>query len=364
MTGEQEAAIVLGFHTDVAARLTDQGRVMGRHKQELLQQRETELAESLEQASISRGSRRINDKANIQSTTFEERQKLYLQREALRKDQLLQEQQTASSAWFRPQICPKSDRIVAVQRPEVLLESRELQAERLSGDGGVEERRRQRAAELYGFSFAPSIDPLSRALGRASSLEELVANERGVRRREEVRRRVEEETMGGVTFQPRINELSKQLVEGGYDSGWAQGAQAQGGWAGGCPLYSLEQPPLPEYTHQRGRINLLEPERMARDIRQHEQERQEHRRSELIAREIEELRECSFRPDLNTSRSSLAKVQRDSGPVVVRGLGRHLELMHLTARQKEQQRQREVEVFTVRNVENFRRPEDGSTVVE
>jgi hypothetical protein len=44
--------------------------IIYRHRQELLQQRETELAESLEQTAISRGSQRINHKANIQRYVY------------------------------------------------------------------------------------------------------------------------------------------------------------------------------------------------------------------------------------------------------------------------------------------------------
>ena len=62
LSGEQEAAIVLGFHTDVASRLLDQGRAMAKHKQQLRQERDNAVAESMERSAISKGSQRIVQK--------------------------------------------------------------------------------------------------------------------------------------------------------------------------------------------------------------------------------------------------------------------------------------------------------------
>ena len=109
---------------------------------------------------------------------------------------------------------------------------------------------------------------------------------------------------------------------------------------------------------------MAEPEKMQRDIRMHALHKEEKRRSELIAREIQDLRECTFHPDIDSSLASLERQKHDNSPVVVRGLGRFLELKHLTARQKEDALQREREVFSVRNIDQYRRAEDGSTVVQ
>ena len=53
----------------------------------------------------------------------------------------------------------------------------------------------------------------------------------------------------------------------------------------------------------------------------------------------------------------------DDEPIVVRGIGRHLELRDLKNKLKEEKLQRERQVFRVEHVERFRRPEDGSTIV-
>ena len=65
LTREQESAIILGLHRDVGSRLLDQGRVISRHKQELLYERDNEIAESLERAKISKGSAKIMQRTGL-----------------------------------------------------------------------------------------------------------------------------------------------------------------------------------------------------------------------------------------------------------------------------------------------------------
>ena len=47
---------------------------------------------------------------------------------------------------------------------------------------------------------------------------------------------------------------------------------------------------------------------------------------------------------------------------VIRGLDRHMELKELTQRKKQEARDREEQVFGVKNVDSMRRVEDGTTV--
>eukprot|EP01035_Chromulina_nebulosa_P017074 gene17074-22586_t len=51
-------------------------------------------------------------------------------------------------------------------------------------------------------------------------------------------------------------------------------------------------------------------------------------------------------------------------PVVVKGLGRHLELQSQSFRLKQLAKQREDEVFNVRNVNRYRDPMNNSTIIE
>lgn len=304
-------------------------------------------------------------------STFEERQAQYRERERKRQETLQKEQAQVTNSWFKPSIGAKSADIVSKHRPEILLESAEQKMERLSVKDAhdIEERRRRRAAELYGaIPFTPAIDPLSKMLGRTSSIEELMHNRRGAEVRERIRRRVEEEANQECTFHPQINELSKQLLEPCDEDLFLQQYNrdyAQVGWAqAGCPLAIDQSIRDSVQRAQNGRINMQEPELMARNIRLHLLEKEEKRRSELITREIDELKYCTFRPAIESSLASLERQRQDTSPVVIRGLGRYLELKHLTAKQKEDALQREKEVFSVKNVDKFRRPEDGSTMVQ
>jgi hypothetical protein len=59
LSGEAQAALVLGFHTDVGSRLIDQGKQAAKRKQQLLHERENELASAMQQATLCPGSERI-----------------------------------------------------------------------------------------------------------------------------------------------------------------------------------------------------------------------------------------------------------------------------------------------------------------
>jgi hypothetical protein len=81
-------------------------------------------------------------------------------------------------------------------------------------------------------------------------------------------------------------------------------------------------------------INMKMPEKMAREIRLREMEKEEKRREELLAREIDEMRECTFQPQTNSYSRLAAAKKASTKPVVVRGLGRHMELQHMIAKKK------------------------------
>lgn len=103
--------------------------------------------------------------------TFEERQLQYRIKEKQRQDALLREKEVQTNNWFRPQVDARSSQIVKESRPEVMLESASQRAERLAVTEAaqMEERRRRKAAEVYGaMTFTPAIDPLSRQLGEST----------------------------------------------------------------------------------------------------------------------------------------------------------------------------------------------------
>ena len=148
----------------------------------------------------------------------------------------------------------------------------------------------------------------------------------------------------------------------------AVGAGRSGTGTGGTGLRSRQLDGRHHEQFKQCTVNMREPERMARNIRLKEKEKEERRREERVAREIEEMKECTFHPSISSHSHNAST--RHAGqtsiqaPVVVRGLGRHLELRQLSVRQREEAERREREVFSVRRIEEFRRVEDGSTIVK
>jgi hypothetical protein len=226
----------------------------------------------------------------------------------------------------------------------------------------AEEKRKESEKKVYGgLTFIPEIDPVSKALGHKNDLKELYENNRGKYIKEMARKKVEEVVGKEYTYKPAINqypynnnEKEKRMREK-YEAdhkvfGWAE-----------CSMKDLEdevERSSLEFPRSSININLKEPERMARDIKIYMLEREERRKSELVAREIEELRECTFQPNVKEY-NPINKTE----PVIIRGLSRHLELKNLHAKQKEETLKREKEVFMVKNVDSYRGP-DNSTILQ
>lgn len=63
--------------------------------------------------------------------------------------------------------------------------------------------------------------------------------------------------------------------------------------------------------------------------------------------EHDRLKECTFAPKMHESKTEKGSSQEERSPVVVRGLGRYMELKDMAKRQAEAQRQREQKAFIV-----------------
>lgn len=264
----------------------------------------------------------------------------------------------------------------------------------------MEMRRRKKEKELYGaMTFVPDMDPLSRAIGRTRGLQELTENRTGERVRAIARMTVERIQESECTFRPQINPYpssshdsrgaaNRRCNADPVPSCWAEsyfsrshevhGDTAETDEDSLNPIahYWLSSPgnlrlqSQPDNDKQQDQlrscaVNPREPDRMAHNIRQHQVEKEESRRAELAAREIEEMKECTFQPSIASyPAGGSGSAKRSSAPVLVRGLGRHLELKHLSLKQREETERREKEVFSVKNIDQFRRVEDGSTIVK
>ena len=277
----------------------------------------------------------------------------------------LREEDDRRKRWFRPRISKRSVEIVSQDRGH---ESPSNLFDRMARASYDSSRRRKAMEErIYGqLSFTPDIDPLSRALGTSSGLEELVSNPRGRRARREAELRATEEVSSQCTFTPTVSPYKGSRLQSQWRGGSTDDecVHYSSDWGCGCPLQSLEEAQLgvkacasdPQKLRSVS-INLREPERMARDIRLHLQQKEELRQRELDARDIELLKDCTFQPKAARPPATNLEEVRDTVPV--RGMERHLELRDLANRRQQEHEQRLEQLFGLKGGKTL-----GLTMVE
>jgi hypothetical protein len=307
----------------------------------------------------------------LSQTSFIKRQEDHSKKVTINISERRGRDEVESNKWFKPDVtttCSRTTSILMETRPEVLEETPEQRALRLYRDDAedIERKRRQIEEEMYGnINFVPTIDPISKELGRSTGVKELSENKRGHRLRSRARHTYEQRESEECTFQPETSQSQKSYLKELYSSGTVQSGPnlfaPHLAWEEmGCPMHSSGGDPSPGGgAKPAGSINLREPERMAQEIRLQQLEKDEKRRAELIVREIDELQECTFQPKIFRK-----PVKRSTRPVTVAGVGRHFELKYMQQQKDEEARQRAEDAFRVKNVDAFRRKVDGGTVVE
>jgi hypothetical protein len=299
---------------------------------------------------------------------FASRQKQYSERVRSNIASSRQREEIECGTWFRPEITEKTTAILNQRRPELIEESQEQRVNRLHRDDmeSMDANRQKIEDEIYGsLSFVPEIDPISRVLGRRATIDELVENRRGKKVKERAKQQVEQKQSSECSFRPQIKASQDSYAKLQRMSGKKRQDSlftAPMAWCDtACPLDAHEQQYDSDSMIIRppGSINMREPDKMARDIRMAQMEREEKRRAQLIVQEVDELKECTFQPKINRENKS-----KSTQPVVVRGIGRHFELKNLLQRQKELAAKRQEEAFKVKNVDTYRRRADGRTVVQ
>ena len=266
---------------------------------------------------------------------------------------------------FKPEIHKKSVEIVYEKRPQIVNETPDERVARLSKLDAYEmEKKRKENEQRYysadsGYTFQPKIDPVSKVLGKKSDFHELTNNTKGKNVRENAKRVVEAIHAEECTFHPKINK-SKPVSSDGDITRSETSKYIRDhkpfGWVD-CPINEVENYYKNEHSMSRSRIDLKHPEKMARDIKLYLNDKEERRRSDIVAKELEELKDCTFQPNVQHY------IPTKEEPVVVKGLSRHLELQNLKSKLKEDAMKREGEVFRVKNVDNYRHPVNGNTIV-
>lgn len=371
LSGTEEALNILSRREEednVALRLLNEGKRLAKRKQQLLFAHEQSLAESMEAPTLSKGSQKLAKESTFVQADFNHRQLMHQERLNRRFDERKREDEERIQEWFQPTVNDRSKHILATKRPEVLEEDVENRVNRWTYEEKlkIENHRKQIEQEIYkDLSFNPVIDPISKLFGKKSSVQELYENTRGKQRQQKIKQQVDEEINEVCTFHPKINEHSKRLAEAedSYETLYKhyQDEFMQKGYMENEDPNNLRTTSQASWT-KGGRLNLREPEQMMKEIKFKAIEREHKRREEVMSRELEELQECTFQPNIYSHPSPVTL--RATSPIVVRGLSRHLELKTMANKLKDEAKQREYEAFHVVNVDKYRKPEDGCTKVE
>lgn len=246
-------------------------------------------------------------------------------------------QETHQKYTFAPDI-GNADEVLAFTRPSLVHETPEQRVARLAAEG--KKRRHWQEAKkreyLSQFSFKPQVNELSRALGRTSTVEQLYSNEEGRRRQEELKNAAAAEFAQAHPFQPKLSTSRRRttsVTRSSRDS--SKGASSDDASA--------------HMSHSASKMS----DRIAAYIAKKELavETARHRA------EYEELSACTFKPDVSESLQRYEQMKKHTeatgGVVVVRGLGRHLELKELQRRIDEERQLREIEAFSVKHVPEY-----------
>lgn len=261
---------------------------------------------------------------------------------------------------FKPDI-GNADGILRQLRPDRCTESNRQQLYRLTYNDRREvelKRQRIREAQYAQCTFKPKINSVSKALGRSSTLDELshpvldiqsvLLKSKGESRkagdspasrvalrqyfankrfRSRIALEMEEASKAECTFRPN-------LVASKYHTGSSSARK----------LCSRE-PQTRKLEWQSGDLlHLIEAER---------QKKADVIKAKRNAQELKELNECTFQPNLQKPRRQgkslktppLQDNTSNEKPIIVRGLGRFLELRELARKQQTEQKQREQKLF-------------------
>jgi len=161
------------------------------------------------------------------------------------------------------------------------------------------------------YPFKPQLCETSFEIGHSRDLDELASNDSRLRSREDVARQLDDADGQECTFRPQIKRV-----------------------------------PSPN--------RIGPPEALIDRISELNRQRNAMYQEQKAAAEYEEFSECTFAPETNKKRP------KHDGPIVVRGLGRHLELSELRKRKGDERKSKEEQVFH----EKPQPPKNGRTVTE
>jgi hypothetical protein len=212
---------------------------------------------------------------------------------------------------FHPNV-GNAGKVLEHTRPARVGESADERIERLfkQDQHDSEQLKEQIQDDYYAqFSYRPKINKISKVLGRAATVDELVADDRGKQSRARAAAKREAAERQSCPFKPHTNK------------------------------YKGKQENLNKAT----RVNINKPDTITANITAARHDRDAKLAQSRRDKEYEELKSCTFQPRINEG-----KPEEPTGPIVVRGLGRYLELKEMARRKEQDKKQREHKAFSVR----------------
>lgn len=253
----------------------------------------------------------VADDPLYNETDFVSRQVLLAQQSAEEKGEWLAKQRDSAECTFKPAI-GNAEAVLEKLRPERLGESREEGLTRLAkGDQQrIREQRKAISEDYYGqFNFQPQLNERSRRTGKALTPAEHVANQAKKDALAVAKAKYEEAFAKTHTFRPELVAHPDDMSEEDYE---------------------------------RFRLDVANPEALGHKISAFRQEKADKIEQTRRALEYEQLKGCTFEPEVTR------KPRAQQGPVVVRGLGRYLELKEMQRRLDAERAEREANAFKVK----------------
>eukprot|EP00903_Cladosiphon_okamuranus_P005531 g5509.t1 len=334
----------------LASRLQEQAMwARERRRLRVQEHEEAEARMSTFEPTISRGTKSLVRKRPELQAPFEQRRAIMdakrQERERLRQATRVEEERR----WFHPATARRTEKLLRRRMPQRLEETVEERVKRMAGTD--DERRRelvvaQRAKEKLECTFRPSLNPVTRSRGQAAPLDELVNNRRGQRVRERAQAKASDRVAETCSHKPVL--VAEAALHTRTDGAPPRVGGGGGGRAAAAGLYG---------PSNRFRLSVREPARMAAELRERERKQEERFNALREEQEVSEMQRCTFVPRTNPA------ILRAQGPVLVRGLGRHLELKDVAQQREMERREREAQAFGVRPGA-VKRTMMGETLVE
>lgn len=181
--------------------------------------------------------------------------------------------------------------------------------------------------------------------------------------RERNREQLEREVYGGLDFKPDINATSRQIADGlqrgGLENlvtgGERRRAAMQEAKKAADDKFRRECTFKPKLLSRsakskiawrvpKDRTDLTKPQTLLKDIKKKQSARERRMDKIKSERDYNEMKECTFVPKTVDRK----RVKQPTGPVLVRGMARFMELKQLKKQMDEEQRLREEKVFHMR----------------